>query len=122
MMSKVRGAAAALAVAVPLLGGAVLRLLLGLLADRIGARRAGLIGMALTTLPLLLGWLWVDSFRGMLVVGLLLGVAGASFAVRKRSAAASCGSPKSVAAPASRCRRTIAARSYRAEILSRHGI
>jgi NNP family nitrate/nitrite transporter-like MFS transporter len=70
-----------LMVAVPLLGGAILRLVLGLLADRIGARRAGLIGMALTTLPLLLGWLWADSFPKMLVVGLLLGVAGASFAV-----------------------------------------
>jgi NNP family nitrate/nitrite transporter-like MFS transporter len=69
-----------LMVAVPLLGGAVLRLALGLLADRIGARRAGLLGMAATTLPLLLGWLWADSFPAMLLVGLLLGAAGASFA------------------------------------------
>ena len=36
--------------------------------------------MSLTTLPLLLGWLWADSFSKMLLVGLLLGVAGASFA------------------------------------------
>jgi NNP family nitrate/nitrite transporter-like MFS transporter len=69
-----------LMVAVPLLGGAVLRLVLGLLTDRIGARRAGILGMALTTVPLLLGWLWVDSFSKMLLVGLLLGVSGASFA------------------------------------------
>jgi NNP family nitrate/nitrite transporter-like MFS transporter len=69
-----------LMVAVPLLGGAVLRLLLGLLTDRIGARRTGLLGMALTTVPLLLGWLWVDSFSQMLLVGLMLGVSGASFA------------------------------------------
>jgi len=69
-----------LLVAVPLLGGAVLRLALGLLTDRIGARRAGLLGMSLTTLPLLLGWLWADSFDKMLLVGLLLGVSGASFA------------------------------------------
>jgi NNP family nitrate/nitrite transporter-like MFS transporter len=69
-----------LMVAVPLLGGAVLRLVLGLLTDRIGARRAGILGMALTTLPLLLGWLWADSFSKMLLVGLLLGVSGASFA------------------------------------------
>jgi NNP family nitrate/nitrite transporter-like MFS transporter len=69
-----------LMVAVPLLGGAVLRLALGLLADRIGARRTGLLGMTLTTLPLLLGWLWADSFGEMLLVGLLLGVSGASFA------------------------------------------
>jgi len=69
-----------LMVAVPLLGGAVLRLALGLLADRGGARRAGTLGMALTAIPLLLGWLWADSFNKMLLVGLLLGVAGASFA------------------------------------------
>src|SRR5262249_17270500 len=30
---------------------------------------------------LLLGWLWADSFNKILLVGLLLGVAGASFAV-----------------------------------------
>jgi NNP family nitrate/nitrite transporter-like MFS transporter len=69
-----------LMVAVPLLGGAVLRLALGLLTDRIGARRTGLLGMSLTTLPLLLGWFWADSFDKMLLVGLLLGVSGASFA------------------------------------------
>ena len=69
-----------LMVAVPLLGGAILRLALGLLTDRIGARRAGILGMSLTVLPLLLGWLWVNSFSQMILVGLLLGVSGASFA------------------------------------------
>ena len=69
-----------LMVAVPLLGGAALRLPLGLLTDRIGARRTVLLGILLTTIPLLLGWLWADHFTGMLLVGLLLGVAGASFA------------------------------------------
>ena len=61
-----------LMVAVPLLGGAVLRLALGLLTDRVGARRAGLLGMSLTILPLMMGWLWADSFNKMLLVGLLL--------------------------------------------------
>ena len=69
-----------LMVAVPLLGGAVLRLVLGFLADRLGGRRTGILGMALTTIPLLLGWLWADSFNKMLLVGLMLGVSGASFA------------------------------------------
>lgn len=68
-------------VAVPLLAGAVLRLVLGFLGDRIGAKRVGLIGLGLTVAPLLLAWLWVDSFSQLLLVGLLLGVAGASFAV-----------------------------------------
>src|SRR5262249_15905642 len=35
----------------------------------------------LTMIPLLMGWLWADSFSKILLVGLLLGVAGASFAV-----------------------------------------
>ncbi len=70
-----------LMVAVPLLGGAMLRLVLGLLTDRIGARRTGLLGLTLTVIPVLLGWLWADSFPKILLVGLLLGVAGASFAV-----------------------------------------
>jgi NNP family nitrate/nitrite transporter-like MFS transporter len=69
-----------LIVAVPLLGGSILRLVLGLLTDRIGAYRTGLIGMALTVVPLLLAWLWADSAPKLIVVGLLLGVAGASFA------------------------------------------
>jgi NNP family nitrate/nitrite transporter-like MFS transporter len=67
-------------VAVPLLGGSLLRLVLGLLTDHIGARRTALLGMTLTAIPLLLGWLWAGSFPEILLVGLLLGVAGASFA------------------------------------------
>src|SRR5437870_803935 len=51
-----------LLVAVPLLGGALLRLVLGLLTDRIGARRTGMAGLVLTAVPLLLGWLWADTF------------------------------------------------------------
>jgi NNP family nitrate/nitrite transporter-like MFS transporter len=67
-------------VAVPILGGAILRLVLGVMTDHLGARRTGLIGLTLTAVPLLLGWLWADTFSKVLLVGLLLGVAGASFA------------------------------------------
>jgi NNP family nitrate/nitrite transporter-like MFS transporter len=66
--------------ATPLLSGSLLRLVLGPLADHIGARRTALLGLTFTLLPLALGWLWADSFAKMLLVGLLLGVAGASFA------------------------------------------
>jgi NNP family nitrate/nitrite transporter-like MFS transporter len=69
-----------LMVAVPLLGGAGLRIILGLMTDRIGARNTGIIGLVLTILPLMLGWLWADSYEKILVVGVMLGVAGASFA------------------------------------------
>lgn len=69
-----------LLVAVPILGGAGLRLVLGVMTDRIGARLTGIIGLLATVIPLLLGWLWADSYEDLLVVGFLLGVAGASFA------------------------------------------
>ena len=35
---------------------------MGLLTDRIGARRTGMLGLFLTIVPLLAGWLWADSF------------------------------------------------------------
>jgi NNP family nitrate/nitrite transporter-like MFS transporter len=66
--------------AIPLLGGSLLRIVLGLMTDHWGARRTGMLGLLLTLVPLLLGWLWADSFGSVLLVGLLLGVAGASFA------------------------------------------
>jgi NNP family nitrate/nitrite transporter-like MFS transporter len=69
-----------LLVAVPILGGAFLRVVLGVMTDHWGARRTGIIGLVLTLLPLVLGWLWADSFPKLLLVGLMLGVAGASFA------------------------------------------
>ncbi|MGJ4730091.1 nitrate/nitrite transporter [Luteimonas sp. SDU101] len=72
----------ALMVAVPILCGAVLRLFLGLLADRIGAKRTGLLAQALVIAALLVAWrLGVHSFGQVLLLGLALGVAGASFAV-----------------------------------------
>ena len=70
-----------LLVAVPSLGGAFMRLALGILTDRIGAKRTGMLSMVLTMVPLLLGWQWVDSYNKLLLVALLLGIAGASFAV-----------------------------------------
>jgi NNP family nitrate/nitrite transporter-like MFS transporter len=69
-----------LMLALPLLGGAALRLVLGVMTDRWGAKRTGIIGMLLTAVPLLLGWLWAGTYGDMLLVGALLGIAGASFA------------------------------------------
>lgn len=72
----------ALMVAVPILCGAVLRLFLGLLADRIGARRTGMLAQAMVIAALLVAWrLGVHSLGQVLLLGLMLGVAGASFAV-----------------------------------------
>jgi NNP family nitrate/nitrite transporter-like MFS transporter len=68
-------------VALPLLGGALLRLPLGILADRWGGRRCALLSMALTALPLVLCWRFGRSFELLLLGALLLGIAGASFAI-----------------------------------------
>lgn len=70
-----------LLVAVPVLGGALVRLPAGRAADRYGARRVGLLGLGSTLLPLGWGALGARTYLELLAVGLLLGVAGASFAV-----------------------------------------
>ncbi|MEX1029615.1 MAG: nitrate/nitrite transporter [Paenibacillaceae bacterium] len=68
-------------VAIPLLGGALLRIPMGILADKIGCKKAGIFGMIVSMIPLFWGWLGSNSMNEMLAVGLLLGMAGASFAV-----------------------------------------
>ncbi|HXH22795.1 MAG TPA: nitrate/nitrite transporter [Dehalococcoidia bacterium] len=75
------GAQKGLMTALPVLSGAMLRLPLGAAADRFGGRRVGLFGLSLTLAPLATGWLLADRLTVVYVVGLLLGVAGASFAV-----------------------------------------
>jgi len=71
----------ALLVSVPPLGGAFFRIVLGYLADQYGAKRTGTVSMALTLLPLLIAWKFGTSFPIMIACGLLLGIAGASFAI-----------------------------------------
>jgi NNP family nitrate/nitrite transporter-like MFS transporter len=70
-----------LLVATPLLAGSFFRPLLGALADRIGGRNTGLIGLSVTLLPLLAGWQLASELPHFFAIGVLLGVAGASFAV-----------------------------------------
>ncbi|MDV3455769.1 nitrate/nitrite transporter [Sphingomonas sp. HF-S4] len=71
-----------LMVATPTLAGAVLRLLVGLLADRIGPKRTGVIGQVIVIAGLFVAWrMGVHSFAGTLALGGVLGFAGASFAV-----------------------------------------
>ncbi|MUT67927.1 nitrate/nitrite transporter [Paenibacillus sp. NEAU-GSW1] len=68
-------------VAIPILGGSFFRIPMGILADRIGSKKTGLIGMAITIAPLMWGWLGGTSLLQIHWIGFLLGVAGASFAV-----------------------------------------
>ncbi|MFN0119053.1 MAG: nitrate/nitrite transporter [Blastocatellia bacterium] len=71
----------ALLVATPILSGSLLRIPLGLLSDRIGGKRVGTALLAFLFLPLTLGWLLGNSLPALLGIGLMLGTAGASFAV-----------------------------------------
>lgn len=68
-------------VALPILSGSLLRIPLGLLSDRWGARRVGASMLAFLFVPLSIGWLAADSWSMVMTLGVLLGTAGASFAV-----------------------------------------
>ena len=70
-----------LMVAVPVLSGSLLRIPLGILNDRIGGRRVGIAMLAVLYLPLALGWQLGTGLPTLVAIGLMLGVAGASFAV-----------------------------------------
>src|SRR5215467_8688663 len=66
---------------IPLLGGSLFRPVLGLLGDRLGGRKTGLLGLVATLLPLVLGWRFAHTPGQFYFLGLLLGIGGASFAV-----------------------------------------
>lgn len=78
---KLNAAQAGLLTALPLLGGSFFRPILGWSTERFGGRCTGLVGIALTLVPLMLGWRFADSFGAFLALGPLLGISGASFAV-----------------------------------------
>ncbi len=68
-------------VAIPVLGGSLVRIPLGLLVDHIGPRKTGILGQLLVTLPLLGVWLFGSNLSAIHALGFLLGIAGGSFAV-----------------------------------------
>ncbi|MBM4123976.1 MAG: NarK/NasA family nitrate transporter [Nitrospira sp.] len=70
-----------LLVAVPLLGGALLRVAVGILSDCVGPKPIGLVILGGELLAVVWGWLGASTYPQMLGVGLLLGIAGGSFAV-----------------------------------------
>ena len=69
------------AVAIPLLGGALLRVVAGWSCDWFGAKRTGGAVLICELVAVLWGWLGTQSYAELLVVGLFLGFGGASFAV-----------------------------------------
>jgi len=69
-------------VALPVLAGALLRVVNGILVDHLKPRRAGLIGQVLVIVGLVAAWsVGITTYTGTLWLGIILGVAGASFAV-----------------------------------------
>lgn len=71
-----------LMVAIPILGGAILRIVLGLLSDRLGAKTVGILAQIAVMAGLAVAWrCGLTTFGATLVLGAVLGLAGASFAV-----------------------------------------
>ncbi len=71
-----------LMVATPVLSGALLRIVMGILVDHLKPKLAGAIGQVIVIAALGLSWgLGIHTFEQVLVLGAMLGVAGASFAV-----------------------------------------
>lgn len=66
---------------VPVLAGALLRLPLGILAQYIGRKNAAQLNMAVVIIGLLLSYVLVNSLTGVLIMGLFLGMGGASFGI-----------------------------------------
>ena len=66
---------------IPIFAGALMRFPLGVLAQYIGRKNATLVEMAMIMVALLFGYFLVDSYNSLLAMGVLLGIAGASFGV-----------------------------------------
>ncbi|HEX5805947.1 MAG TPA: MFS transporter [Macromonas sp.] len=70
-----------LMLSVPIFAGALMRFPLGVIAQYIGRKNATLVEMGGIALAMAFGYFYVDSFNDLLAMGLLLGIAGASFGV-----------------------------------------
>jgi len=69
-------------VAIPTLAGAVIRLINGLLVDRVGPKFTGTINQLVVIAGLFVAWWFgISTYEGTLALGVILGFAGASFAV-----------------------------------------
>jgi NNP family nitrate/nitrite transporter-like MFS transporter len=69
-------------VAIPILSGAILRIVLGVTVDRLGAKNTGILAQLIVICGLLYAWIsGLASYEATLFMGGILGFAGASFAV-----------------------------------------
>jgi NNP family nitrate/nitrite transporter-like MFS transporter len=70
-----------LMLSVPIIAGALMRFPLGILSQYIGRKNATLVEMGMIAVAMLFGFFFVKSFNDLLAMGVLLGIAGASFGV-----------------------------------------
>lgn len=68
-------------ISVPILAGALMRFPLGVLAQYIGRKNAALVEMTLIMVALAYGYFFIETYDHVLAMGVLLGIAGASFGV-----------------------------------------
>jgi NNP family nitrate/nitrite transporter-like MFS transporter len=69
-------------VAVPVLAGALLRMLMGVLVDHLQPKKAGAIGQVIVIIAMFVAWQFgIHSYEQALLLGCFLGFAGAAFAV-----------------------------------------
>ena len=70
-----------LMISVPVLAGALMRFPLGVISQYIGRKNAAMVEMGSIVVAMLWGFYFVESFGDALAMGVLLGIAGASFGV-----------------------------------------
>lgn len=70
-----------LMLSVPIFAGAIMRFPLGVIAQYIGRKNATLVEMVAIAIALMYGYFFVETFNDLLAMGVLLGIAGASFGV-----------------------------------------
>ena len=68
-------------ISLPILAGAIMRFPLGVLAQYIGRKNAAITEMSIILLAMAYGFYFVSSYNDVLAMGVLLGIAGASFGV-----------------------------------------
>jgi NNP family nitrate/nitrite transporter-like MFS transporter len=68
-------------ISVPILSGALMRFPLGILAQYIGRKNASLVEMSMILIAMIYGYFFVNTYAEVLIMGVLLGIAGASFGV-----------------------------------------
>ena len=68
-------------ISVPIMSGAIMRFPLGILSQYIGRKRAALVEMGMILIAMTYGYFFVSTYSDVLAMGVLLGIAGASFGV-----------------------------------------